>query len=227
MKRILTLVAALLLAAPAWAGMPISKDVTCPIGGETFSIITTPSCSVFGRTLMLKPRTSCEFVTVLPICPSNGLPLFTEFTEPQLKTLRALMETERYAEITKLPPWPRAYALAAELDLAATDTPFRILLQQLWEDPAVFLATESNVDMFLADGRSEIDRLEVGQRAVLQALLALVAGHAGRPTDASDLIAAAQADEPASGPARYVDAIAKCLADVAVAECALDATFMR
>ncbi|MEM9851607.1 MAG: hypothetical protein AAF761_06380, partial [Pseudomonadota bacterium] len=109
--RMTTWVAALLMATPAIGGSPVEETIVCPVGGESFTITGTLSCSTRGRTLSLKPITTCDFVDRLPVCPGNGLPLYDRFTDDELARLGTYLSGEEFAAIAPLPPWQRAYAL--------------------------------------------------------------------------------------------------------------------
>ncbi|MEM9342480.1 MAG: hypothetical protein AAGA87_05500, partial [Pseudomonadota bacterium] len=57
---------AIFLSSAAGAGTPFEDTMTCPVGGEEFTIVSTASCSTMGRTMSFRPVTSCDFVTRLP-----------------------------------------------------------------------------------------------------------------------------------------------------------------
>lgn len=81
-------------AGTAFAGMPVETPFTCPVGGEEFVITDTMSCSEMGRTMLLRPVTSCDFVTRLPVCPGNGFPAYRDATEEELARLDTLVASE-------------------------------------------------------------------------------------------------------------------------------------
>jgi hypothetical protein len=94
------LLAATLLAlpaAPALAGIPVTRQMTCPIGGERFDFTTTGSYTIFGSRPDGKPFGSWIFPLELPECPGNGLVVYKETFEPaELVRLGALIETPGY-----------------------------------------------------------------------------------------------------------------------------------
>lgn len=98
MRRLV--LAAALLAAPAGpvlAGFPVTRQMTCPIGGERFDFTTTGSYTIFGSRPDGKPFGSWTFPLELPECPGNGLIVYKETFEPaELTRLGALIVTPGY-----------------------------------------------------------------------------------------------------------------------------------
>lgn len=94
----LPLAAALLAlpAAPALAGFPVTRSMTCPIGGERFDFTTTGSYSIFGTRADGKPYGSWTFPLALPECPGNGLLIYKEFEPNELERLRPIIESADY-----------------------------------------------------------------------------------------------------------------------------------
>lgn len=88
---------AALSAAPTMAGIPETRSMTCPIGGERFDFTTTMSYTIFGTRADGKPYGSWTFPLALPECPSNGLILYkAEFDSAELDRLRPLIESADY-----------------------------------------------------------------------------------------------------------------------------------
>jgi hypothetical protein len=84
-------------AAPAVAGTPVTRQMTCPIGGERFDFTTTGSYTIFGSRPDGKPFGSWSFPLELPECPGNGLIVYKENFEPvELTRLGALIVTPGY-----------------------------------------------------------------------------------------------------------------------------------
>ena len=63
---------------PSNAGKQIDRKLICPIGGETYVVPGTLSCTNFGQHFDMSKITSCEWVKWPPICPSNGFPVFKQ-----------------------------------------------------------------------------------------------------------------------------------------------------
>jgi hypothetical protein len=97
LRRLLLSAALLVLpATPAPAGTPVTRQMTCPIGGERFDFNTTASYSTFGIRPDGKPFGSWTFPLNLPECPSNGLILYKTFEPAELTRLGALIGTPGY-----------------------------------------------------------------------------------------------------------------------------------
>lgn len=95
-KPWLWLAAVGLPALPAAAGMPFEQTVKCPVGGKSFTHISTASYSIWGYRPDGKPYGSWQFPLQLPKCPDNGLVIFAEFTKEEIKRLEALIESAEY-----------------------------------------------------------------------------------------------------------------------------------
>jgi hypothetical protein len=65
--------------------------------------------------MALQTVSSCDFVTKLPVCPSNGPPMYRDFTAEDLPQIEAIMATPTWATLRKGSDWQRAYALADHL----------------------------------------------------------------------------------------------------------------
>jgi len=116
----------------AIAGSPIDDEVTCPVGGEKFVITGTTSCSTMGRMLSLQPITSCDFVTRLPICPKNKLPMYRDFNDDEVKTITAFMKTKAYKDALTESPYFRAYLLSKEIENSESQESFFLIQNALW-----------------------------------------------------------------------------------------------
>lgn len=83
-------------AVPAVAGMPMPQTVKCPIGGKSFTYMTTASYSTWGYRPDGKPYGSWQFPLELAKCPGNGLVIFDKFSDDEVKKLEALVESAEY-----------------------------------------------------------------------------------------------------------------------------------
>ena len=81
---------------PVGAGMPVTRDMTCPIGGGAFKFTTTPSYTSFGTRPDGKPFGSWTFPLALPECPDNGLVLYKEYTPEEVARIEPLVASEAY-----------------------------------------------------------------------------------------------------------------------------------
>jgi hypothetical protein len=86
------------LATASHAGFVTPEEQICPVGGQKFEVISSPSCSSGGLShdfFFLRPS-SCDFVTRLPQCPDNKLPLYKEFTKKEIELLQDYINTPEY-----------------------------------------------------------------------------------------------------------------------------------
>lgn len=228
MRRILCICLLFLFSGnAAWAGFPIEETVTCPVGGEKFTVTETASCTTFGRTMSFRPITSCEFVTRLPVCPSNGLPVYQEFAEDQVAELRSFLETPDYAALKELPPWRRAYGLSAHLGQSGTETAFWLLMNAMWYEAGSFFESRSALDHLLHEAEFELKRTPQESQAFLNAILAYALAHAGRIEESVErLTLAKQAQETPEYLQQYISAIEACQSNAESPDCHPDAAFV-
>ena len=141
------------MAAPANAGFPVETEVTCPVGGETFTYVTTGSYSTFGQRPDGKPFGSWTFPLALPECPSNALVVYREFKPDEIVLLTALVQSPEYQALKDETPYFRASWLAARMDRADPLTSTFLLLSATWESDGV-PETKSRYQRAFADAAS-------------------------------------------------------------------------
>ncbi len=127
---------ALTISVTASAGMPVDEDMTCPIGDETFKTTSTMSCTKFGNTMSLQPITSCDFITRLPQCPTNKLPLYKEFSTDDLAKIETFMETRAYKDAATGSRYFLAALIESKLTSRQSETEFYVLQEGFWHTPA-------------------------------------------------------------------------------------------
>jgi hypothetical protein len=220
----------LLLASvsSAWAGIPIDRTVTCPVGGEEFTATDTASCTTMGRTMSFRPLTSCDFITRLPVCPSNGLPVFDEFTEDQVAELATFLKTAEYEKIKILPPWQRAYALAVHLGQSGTETAFWLLQNSMWYETESFFESQEALDQLLHEAELELKRAPEEAKPFMNSVIAYALAYAGRLEESNERLQLAE--QAAGAPEhlqKYISAVRACQADMTIQECQPDAHFGR
>lgn len=134
MGRALLALALLLPSGAAVAGMPVTTQRTCPIGGERFAFTTTASYSTWGARPDGKPFGSWEFPLELPDCPGNGLVVYDEFSEADLARLRPLVASEEYRALRRRgdTTYYRAYWLMRRMGAPAPNTLW-MLVQASWQ----------------------------------------------------------------------------------------------
>lgn len=214
------------LPAMAFAGDPARETITCPVGGEEFTITTGSMCSAQGRTMSLRHNSSCDFVTRLPVCPENGLPVYQQFSDEQILMLQEFMRSPEYQALLSLPPWQRAYGIARHLDQAGTDTGFAIVINAMWYETGPFFENADFPVHFRDEADRELQRMRAGQQPYLQALLAYVLSNAGRVEAANTYLDRVEAvpDLP-DDLRRYIAAVRSCQADMSKPGCRPDDPF--
>lgn len=228
MRLLLTALAVMFMMSPAHAGSPVEREVTCPIGGEVFTVIRTRSCSSFGqRSMSFRPLTSCDFITRLPVCPGNGLPMYKEFSAAELADLTAFLATDTYVQLRPLSPHLRAYALESHLGKADTKISFGLILAALWYESKDFAKPPDPINILLREAGAERARAPATERPYIQAIVAYALGYTGH-TDAAraKLTELGTADVP-KGLRSYLSALEACLRDFSAAECRPDAAMPR
>lgn len=208
------------LGSRAWAGMPIDETVICPVGGEEFTITGSASCTTMGRTMSFRPQTSCDFVTRLPVCPSNGLPIFDDFTQDQITALTAFLKTSDYEAIKKLPPWQRAYALAAHLGQSGTEVAFWLLQNSMWYETTSFFESGVALDQLLHEAEFELQRAPEDAKPYMNSILAYALAYAGRIEESKKMLRfAEQTPSKPEHLQKYISAIEACQADMSTPNC--------
>ena len=195
MKRVLF---ALTVSLPTTvqAGIPDQVELICPVGGERFEITETLSCTTYSdRTMSFAPTSSCDFVTRLPQCPQNHLPMYKEFTEADIAFLREYMLSETYDSMVDRSRYYMAYTIERQLGSEDPSDPFWLLLQGLWFDPDTTFSDEGYLSEFLVVARSEIERETEENRPYLQSLVAFAQVKAGNLAAAQALITAASTQD--------------------------------
>jgi hypothetical protein len=127
-------------AVPASAGFPVEIKMTCPVGGESFTHITTGSYSTFGQRPDGKPYGSWRFPLAMPECPSNALVVYREFKAEEIPALTALVASPEYQALRGETQYFRASWLSARLEPEDRTGAAFLLLQASWEadeDPAL------------------------------------------------------------------------------------------
>jgi len=195
----------------SWAGTPVDETVVCPVGGERFTITGTLSCSTQGRTMSFKPLTSCDFVTRLPVCPSNGLPMYQEFSEEQLSNVEEFLETSDFAQLKLLPPRQRAYGVSKHLGQSGTAASFGLLIRSMWYETEAFIGNEVVLDPFLVESEGELERASIEDKPFLEAIVGYALMASGRADEAK--IWLDRASETEAAPEylfQYISAIRAC-----------------
>lgn len=123
---------AAMTCAPALATTFMEETVTCPIGGETFEYQAMASTSSFGAMLDGMPIGPGPNPYAPPICPTNKLVMYRDFTKAELETLTAIIAKPDYvAAASSETPHYLIYRLARALGDAEA-LPW-VMLSATWE----------------------------------------------------------------------------------------------
>ncbi len=132
---------ALLLAAPPLtptataagpAARPAAQQMTCPIGGSSFTYTRPGVQRVRGTRPDGKPYDAAAPLP-LPECPDNGLVLYKEYSPEEVAKLEPLIASARYQALRESDTqYYRAYWLMKELGVGPEDYLWA-LLQASWQ----------------------------------------------------------------------------------------------
>ncbi len=188
-----------MLATAAQAGIPTRQAQVCPVGGQKFETTGTASCSTFGITqdFFLKRRSSCDFVTRLPQCPDNKLPLYKEFTKEEVKLLEAYTASEEYKAMAER----SRYYIAKKIDdfLVSKGSnrvmDFSFMLGGFQFDRIKTQDDSEYRQWFIEAGTEEIGKADAKDIPYIRMLVAYTAYLSGQFDQASLLLEAVKGDE--------------------------------
>lgn len=210
---------AVLLPIAVQAGIPTQVELACPVGGERFEITETMSCTEYpARTMAYAPTSSCDFVTRLPQCPQNRLPMYKEFSEADIAILHEFMLSETYDSMVDKSRYFMAYIIERQLEGDNPSAPFWLLLQGFWFDPENTFSDEDYIAEFLFEAQGETRRESEVNRPYLQSIAAFVYIKAGNFDEARALIEAASIENNPVLRA-YHRAMEACMYDAASQYC--------
>jgi hypothetical protein len=216
----------LILMSQAIAGTPLEEEVICPVGEEKFTITGTLSCSTLGGAMSLRQVTSCDFVTRLPVCPTNGLPLYREFDEDEIEMLTAFVSSETYLAFRDKSPYLRAHAVEKHLEGEDGQSAFWVLQQGLWYDRDALLAEPGVIDVYFEEALREKGRMSAEDKPYLLAAIAYQLAGAGRDADAEVWLAEARAVSDGSDFLnQYITSVSNCIDNMTTPECGPEAPF--
>jgi hypothetical protein len=123
-----------LSAVEATASIPVSRRMTCPIGGGSFDFATTTSYSSWGARPDGRPFGSWHFPLDLPECPDNGLVIYDRFSGADLARLEPLIASPEYQALRRSgdTTYYRAYWLMQRMGAPATQVLW-MLVQASWQ----------------------------------------------------------------------------------------------
>ncbi|MDA9207693.1 hypothetical protein N9O61_02285 [Octadecabacter sp.] len=219
MKQFILALTISLIGHSVSSGTPVDEPAVCPVGGETFTVVGTLSCSFRGRNLLFAQDSSCNFITRLPICPSNGLPVYKAFSEGEIEHLESWVETPAFAALKELPPWRRAYEVERNLNQAETSVTFGIMLGAYWYDTTATLEDEEMFSLFISEAAAEYDRAPAENRPFMDAMLGYAWQLKGNQDLANTHLMRAQQASDDAYLQSYVEKIRSCAAQMDAFEC--------
>lgn len=122
------------MSQPAQALTLSTKEFVCPIDGQKFKAKTVNSYSRFGQRLDLKPIGALLAPLPLPVCPSNGFPVYKrKFSPKELAGLKAIVRSPAFKKARRR---NSDYYMVAFIKERLGDTSFSIAytyLRASWE----------------------------------------------------------------------------------------------
>lgn len=229
LKTILaTLALSLGLTAAAQAGELLELTERCPFGFGKTTYYATTGCTTFGDRIHIngKQPTSCDFVTVLPVCSKHGLPYYTPYKKGDAKLLREIVNTEGYLALTHKTRFERAAYIDDTLQRQSPSDRFYMLRNgyfhegnKTYSDPAYLKLFKDAANAVLKDFPKDQQPWFVASAAYIQArsgevekarrLLAFTDGYKGEGADRFRV---------------YARALRACFNDMSAPSCAPSAT---
>lgn len=215
MNKVLIVTAFLASAAIAHADTPFETEVTCPIGGEVYTVIDAYTCTSYtDRTMSFARLSSCDTITRLHQCPSNFLPVYKPFTPAEIEVIEDFMQSESYENAVDQSRYYLAYLVHGQVGGTGASS-FGLLLAGLWYDPENTYSDPLYMDAFLFESASKLNHTPAGDLPYFQALVAFAYLKAGDRDMAQDLLEKARGASISDGilPV-YIDAITSCMQDM-------------
>jgi hypothetical protein len=148
------LIACTVLASVARAEVPAREEVTCPVGGQSFTHLGYAAYSTYGQRLDGKPFGSTSFPLRIPVCP-NGFVIYkasADFTEAQIAALASYIQAPEFLSLAEHSTYYRASRLARAAGEPAAMQAW-LMLSASWQvdrEPHEFAAYQSDF-LALAD----------------------------------------------------------------------------
>lgn len=110
-----------------------SFEMTCPVGGKSFTAPSVTMYSVYGSRPDGRPYSEVPFPHAIPECPDNGLVVFARFTPAEVAQLARWINTPVYQAMRRTESsFYRAYWLALKIHRPEADA-IAQLLPAIWE----------------------------------------------------------------------------------------------
>ena len=165
------------------------RVLACPLDGERIEILSAQGCAFEGQRLDGRPVTSCADTTIVPDCPSSGLPLYRGFSASELMELGELIGSPGFAAVRERDRFTRAYWLERQLRPDGPHVVALLVLLDAYRDDAD-VANGDHMDALEATAR-RMREAEPEHPATLMAYANTAAWHlyAGREAQAENWLA--------------------------------------
>lgn len=198
-----------------------SMEMTCPVGGQRFTAVTTTMWSITGQRPDGKPYSEVPFPRPLPECPDNGLVVFADFTPAEIAELANWIATPVYQSMRKTESsFYRAYWLAVKIHRSQAEAVAQ-LMPAIWEakendrnDPKR-PATTRYQRVLIEAANTLSPTVSVDDRGWIKARAANALREMGKFDAAEKMREAAAAEQPATPPAglsKYLDKLKAVIA---------------
>lgn len=203
------------------AGIPVETEIECPIDGEKIQVVETTTCSTMGITMSLRQITSCDFITQLPVCPTTGVPLYTDFNENDIEAIKTEIETTTYQESLEQSAYFRAYTLDLKLEKFSAEERFWLLQSGYFYTPDTTYGNEAFYNAYQSTAEEALAQSDVEDPNIIRLMWAYNAVKIGEDQKARSLMEVTQTDDPDSHQAieKYKALLEACIGKVDAQEC--------
>lgn len=132
---------------------------------------------------------SCDFVTRLPQCPKNKLPLYKEFSEQDLEDIKIFMGTNEYRKLQEQSRYLIAYFIEKNLQTPTEwfDS-FSMLLSGIWHDGKSTYNDAEYISILLQEAAPSIGKADPGEQPYITAIAAYLNYWFGDVDEAQSLL---------------------------------------
>jgi hypothetical protein len=219
---------AIFVLSLAWAGQIFAgalypEEIVCPVGGEKFTVYRFAACAVQPR-MSVYQITTCEPFDELPVCPSNGLPLYRDFSAAEVERLTGFVETAEYGDLSGKSVYLRAHAVEEFLVGEGSVEAFWLLHSALCGNAEMSQTEPDLVDLYVREADREKDRASAEDRPYLMVATAHQLALVGRDDEAKTWLEnAREAAEAAEYKGQhlygYIETVTRCVGKADAAEC--------
>jgi hypothetical protein len=224
MRKVATLaVLGLAWASQAFAGVMYEEEIICPVGQEKFKAMRFAACAAVSGVSVYE-IVACKPLVDLPVCPSNGLPLYRDFSTSEVERLTAFVDTDEYRALQDKSPYLRAHAIEEYLVGKGSAEAFWLLHFAFCGDAEALRDEPGFIDAYLGEATLEKDRASPQDKPYLMSATAHQLAYAGRDSEAKAWLDEARAAADAANYEGahlhgYIDDVAGCIGKARAEEC--------